>query len=143
MNKILLAVVVVAVGVAAGWYYVKGTNGSNQFEGPVQIAPVPSVTAGQQDAVVGSDSVSYSDTGFIPKTISVKKGTTVTFRNNSSSKMWVASGVHPTHQLLPGFDELTSVQNGGSYDYTFVKVGTWQYHNHLNPTDVANVVVTE
>jgi hypothetical protein len=57
--------------------------------------------------------------------------------------MWVASAVHPTHLLLPGFDELKSTGKGGTYEYTFVKVGTWQYHNHVNPSDTGSVVVTE
>ena len=139
MNKILLAVVVVAVGVAAGWYYFKGTAGVS----PSSVIPVPTVAETTPVVTaVGSTTVSYTDTGFNPKTITVKKDTTVTFKNNSSSKMWVASDAHPTHQLLPGFDELTGVVKSGTYTYTFVKVGTWQYHNHLNPTDVGIVVVT-
>jgi hypothetical protein len=31
----------------------------------------------------------------------------------------------------------------GAYEYTFVKVGTWHYHNHVNPADAGAVVVTE
>jgi hypothetical protein len=57
--------------------------------------------------------------------------------------MWVASAVHPTHQLLPGFDQLASVAKGGTYEYSFAKVGTWKYHNHMKPTDFGGVVVTE
>lgn len=154
MNKWLLAVVVIAVGVGVGWYYVKGTGSTNTSSGTPkvnQVSPTASGTSGIQDstsasggtAIEGSAVVTYTDTGFSPKSVTVKKGTTVTFQNEGIGKMWVASGVHPTHQLLPGFDELTSVQNGGSYDYTFVKVGTWQYHNHVKPSDLGIVVVTE
>ena len=57
--------------------------------------------------------------------------------------MWVASAVHPTHQLLPGFDRAQKRVSGGTYDYAFVKVGTWKYHNHVNPSDTGAVVVTE
>ena len=49
--------------------------------------------------------VTYTDTGFAPLSVTIKKGTTVTFVNESSRGMWVASAVHPTHQLLPGFDQ--------------------------------------
>ena len=153
MNKILLAAVVVAVGVGVGWYYFKGTGISSVSK---SLSPTNQVTPGVGGAIDqsptsasgvtaidGNATVSYTDSGFAPKTLTVKKGTPVTFRNDSSSKMWVASGVHPTHQLLPGFDELTSVVKSGTYTYTFVKVGTWQYHNHLNPTDLGVVMVTE
>ncbi len=47
--------------------------------------------------------------------------------------MWVASAMHPTHQLLPGFDELTAVPKGTSYEYTFTKDGAWKFHDHINP----------
>ena len=142
MNKALLAIVIIAVGIGAGWYYFKGTTILSKPKPTTQEAQItPTIT--ESVTPDGAAVVSYTDSGFSPKTITVKKGTAVTFKNDSTSKMWVASGVHPTHQLLPGFDELTSVVNGGSYEYTFVKVGTWQYHNHLKPTDVAVVVVVE
>jgi len=87
--------------------------------------------------------VEYTDSGFTPVSISVEKGTTVTFVNRSSGGMWVASDVHPTHQILPSFDQLRSVLNGGTYEYTFEEVGTWKYHNHVAPSDRGAVVVTE
>jgi plastocyanin len=87
--------------------------------------------------------VRYTDQGFQPFTVTVKIGTQVTFVNESASGMWVASAVHPTHQLLPGFDQLKSVSRGGSYTYTFEKVGTWQYHNHVTPERTGVIVVTQ
>lgn len=93
-------------------------------------------------SAVATSSVQYGDSGFTPNTVSVKAGTTVRFSNQSSRGMWVASAVHPTHQLLPGFDQLQSVGKGGTYEYTFAKVGTWKYHNHVNATDTGTVVVT-
>lgn len=150
MNKLIWAFVIVAVGVGVGWYYFKGSGASLSQSARVKSQTQNSSGSADQstnaaggNSAIAANTVSYTDSGFSPKTLTVKKGTAVAFRNDSSKKMWVASGVHPTHKLLPGFDELTSVVNGGVYTYTFVKVGTWQYHNHLNPTDVAVVVVTE
>ncbi len=151
MNKALVAVVVIAVGVGAGWYYVKGTNTARKPSVPsAQTMPTAQGTPDQAGTTAsgnmvaeGTVVVSYTDTGFRPERVTVKKGTAVTFRNDSATNMWVASGVHPTHKLLPGFDELQSVAKGGTYAYTFVKVGTWQYHNHIKPTDVAYIVVVE
>lgn len=84
--------------------------------------------------------VEFSGTGFLPATVTVKKGTTVKFVNKSSTTMWVASAVHPTHQLLPGFDQLAT---GDSYSYTFTKIGSWAYHNHRPLVSGGTVVVTE
>ncbi len=152
MNKLLIGIVVIIIGGAVGWYYFKGTGPKPNFTGTSAVAestPTPGtgsqgdMTASGSTALQGNTVVTYTDAGFSPKSVAVKRGTTVTFKNESSGNMWVASGVHPTHRLLPGFDELTGVTKGGTYDYAFVKVGTWQYHNHLKPTDLAIVVVTE
>lgn len=89
------------------------------------------------------NTVTYTNNGFVPSRITVKKGTTVSFVNDSAKNMWVASDVHPTHQLLPGFDQLKSVARGGKYDYTFAKIGTWKYHNHQFPADGGYVVVSQ
>ena len=98
--------------------------------------------------MVGSETkidlaVSYGDDGFSPRTLTVLRGSTVRFTNISTRGMWVASGMHPTHQLLPGFDQLSAAAKNGTYSYAFDNVGTWQYHNHVNPTDVATIIVTE
>jgi len=160
MNKMLIGVVVIVLGGAVGWYMFRGNAGlklPGMQIGNQRIMPVPTgssasaVSITDESTVVGSQKggisnevlVTYSDRGYSPKEITVKKGTKVTFKNESSSGMWTASGVHPTHQLLSGFDALKSVTNGGVYEYTFIKVGKWQYHNHINPTDGGMVIVVE
>jgi plastocyanin len=100
--------------------------------------PTPTVVLSQKKA-----GVSYTDNGFTPGVITVKAGTAVVFTNNSKITMWVASAVHPTHQELPGFDELKSVNNGGTYEYVFTKTGTWKYHNHMLPDDTGVVIVVQ
>lgn len=86
--------------------------------------------------------VSYAGTGFTPASITVKIGTTVNFENESMVAMWPASNPHPTHTDLPGFDAGKPVEAGGTYSYTFQKVGTWKYHNHLRREEGGSVTVT-
>ncbi len=161
MNRnILIGIIVLLVGVAVGWFVLQGGQQPQEQGTPtppsqqmlatpgvtemvvVETSPGPAMEKGGVPAVATS-TVAYTDSGFTPNTITVKQGTTVRFTNQSSRGMWVASAVHPTHQLLPGFDQLASVAKGGTYDYTFAKVGTWKYHNHVNATDTATVVVTQ
>lgn len=163
-NKIIVGLVVLLVGVGAGWYFLRGNtsySGITKTEESSLIATTPSleptVTLGSEDSATGGvtekggvsgsaltkTSVSYRASGFTPNIVTVKKGTPVVWTNQSQSGMWVASAMHPTHQLLPGFDQLKSVANGGTYDYTFMKVGTWKYHNHVQASDFGTVVVTE
>ncbi len=148
--KLLLGIVVIAGGLGLGWYVMQGkptappTQPASASTQEVTAAPSPEDTStASSGAIIAKVTVNYTDSGYTPNTITLKKGVTVRFVNQSTSTMWVASDVHPTHQLLPGFDELASVTNGGAYEYTFVKVGTWTYHNHMNPTDKGTVVVTE
>ncbi len=107
---------------------------NNPKEEPV--APVVSTTIittqnANPDKTVAT--VFYTNKGFSPNTLEVSAGTKVTFINQSDKLMWVASSAHPTHQDLLGFDALRGVRAGSSYEYTFTKVGTWKYHDHLKP----------
>lgn len=142
-SKLLLGLVVIVAGVGIGWYIIKGSS-SPSTSTPTPTPEIATETvAPSPEATAVKVTVTYGDNGFAPNTITVKKDTTVHFVNNASVAMWVASAVHPTHQLLPGFDELASVDKGGSYDYTFTKVGTWKYHNHIQASDTGTVIVTE
>ncbi len=88
--------------------------------------------------------VDYTLAGFTPKSVTVKKGTTVRFINKTTESTDVASNPHPIHTDYPGFDQYKSASAGkAEYDFTLDKVGTWGYHNHLKPTDLGTVVVTE
>ncbi|MCH7951221.1 cupredoxin domain-containing protein [Patescibacteria group bacterium] len=87
------------------------------------------------------NTVVYTDAGFSPSAITVQAGTAVTFVNESSGVMWVASAVHPTHQNLRGFDQLKSTGHGTSYSYTFTQAGEWKYHDHRSPGETGTVVV--
>lgn len=101
----------------------------------------PTAIATTSGEVMAKITVDYTDKGFLPKTITIKVGEKVTWTNKSANPMWVASAVHPTHNVLPGFDELTSVVKGETYSYTFAKAGNWRYHNHVGPSDTGVVVV--
>ena len=149
MNKFFVGFLVVVAGGVFGWFYLKG--GVPSGVGPavtptiqIENSEAPQIDTMERDVpVVATTNVAYSDGGFSPAKVTIKIGTSVTFSNQSGGKMWVASDVHPTHQLLPGFDQLGGEAKGATYEYVFTKVGTWTYHNHVNPTHVATVVVTE
>jgi plastocyanin len=87
--------------------------------------------------------VNYSATGFSPKDISVKAGQTVRFVNTTASGMSVASDDHPAHTIYPEFDQWKDAKYKGqkTYEFTFTKVGTWAYHNHMKETDGGTVNV--
>lgn len=87
--------------------------------------------------------VVYTNSGFNPKEISIKKGQKVKFTNLSDKRMWVASDDHPAHTIYPEFDQKSNVMRNGTYEFTFEKVGKWGYHNHSSAFDTGQITVTE
>jgi|GEM_PF-979141 len=105
----------------------------------------------EAEGVPDTGIVNYSDAGFSPKTISIEQGGTVTFVNNSSRNMWVASNVHPTHNEYPdesdddclgsSFDACTGIPVGENWSFTFESIGEWGYHDHLSVSRTGTVIV--
>lgn len=94
-----------------------------------------------QSATQATTSVTITDSGFSPASITIHAGDTVTWTNTSSVPSWPASDPHPSHTDLPGFDALRGLGNRESYQYTFTKVGTWGYHDHLVSFHRGTVIV--
>lgn len=159
MNKIIIAVVIVAIVVLGGYFLFRGAyQAAPSIEQPV---PQPSILepsggvatsqalVGQTPAAKEEKVVTYTDSGYSPVALMVKKGETVTFKNQSSRTMWTASGKHPTHLLYPTtggcigstFDACKGIQPGDSWSFKFDIPGSWKYHNHLNPGDTGAVIV--
>ena len=114
---------------------------SNNLVGTPTYNQTPSNSMVPIDATATSSVVSLTNSGFSPSTITISNGDSVTFVNNSSNMMWVASNPHPTHTDLPGFDEKQSIAQGQSWTYTFSVAGTHGYHNHINPSNKGVVIV--
>jgi len=107
----------------------------------------PTTTSSQtQESSPAQESVTITatDKGFEPSTVTVKSGGTVTWKNNSSSKIQVGSAVHPTHELnreITNSEFVLEVAPGESKVVTVTKTGSWGYHNHLDPSATGKVVV--
>lgn len=148
MNKkttyTIIGIIIALVIIFFAWKLIRKTPSTDSSAASVALSEVnqnPTVAGTSTDATPKSISVSLTDSGYVPKSISINAGDTVTFTNNSSGKMWTASGPHPQHTDYPGFDEKSAANNGESYSFTFTKVGRWSYHNHLNPSQFGTVIV--
>lgn len=101
--------------------------------------------------------VTLTDTGFTPASVTVARGETVRFINDSSRGMWVGSDEHPTHTEYDGtstrehctnsmntassFDQCASVAKGDFWDFAFNKSGTFDFHNHVGASNTGTIVV--
>lgn len=107
-----------------------GTSSSQQQSaGSLEIVTIEEMT------------VSITDTGFEPSKVTIPVGTTVVFVNNGQALHWPASDVHPTHEILPGFDAKRGLATGETYSYTFQTKGSWSMHDHLNPRATGIITV--
>jgi len=158
-KKILLAVVVLVV-VVVGWMFLRNKS-DIALETPTPMAsPTPDSTNSPQatplaSPVASKNIITYTDSGYAPNLITIKKGETVTWKNESSNPMWTASAIHPLHRAYPGsdiancgtpagsnqFDACSGTASGQSWSFTFNNIGTWGYHNHLNSSKFGKVIV--
>jgi len=156
MNGKTLGSIAVLIVIIGGWYLLRPAPASAPTaattEAPAATAPTVTTTAVPATGVT----VTYTDQGFSPKSVTVPLGTTVTFVNQSTGGMWVGSAKHPSHTVYSGtdlsahcpdtsgtaFDECAAATPGSSYSFTFGKVGTWGYHNHVKSSDFGGVTVT-
>jgi plastocyanin len=130
LTSLGLGIIIIASGYLAGVYL-------NRGDGGIDITKLP------KDKAVQSASVEITKKGFKPETLTVKRGTVVTFTNLDKKSHRPASDPHPAHNTLPGFDSQTKMQKGQSYSFFFDRVGKWTYHDHLNPLKFKGTIVVE
>ena len=141
-------IIVVLIIVAGGWYLLRTPS------------PAPEEAVGEDiTATLPAENITvrYTDDGFSPKDITVDIGRSVTWVNESSKEMWIASAMHPTHSVYGGttlsehcaadatgsFDACRGLKAGESYTFTFDKAGEWKYHDHIDASKFGSVTVVE
>ena len=163
--RTFLIIVAVAVLLIIG-YFAYSSGGEDVAPAEIETATTtetgvltPGNLAPSADGNTGGTAVtiSYDGNAFSPANVSVPVGTTVTWTNTSSGRMWIGSDDHPTHTHYDGTSTAQHCANGAPtsasvfdqcsagarYSFTFTKAGTWAYHNHANARAGGTVVVTE
>ncbi|MBI4044250.1 MAG: hypothetical protein HY392_00910 [Candidatus Diapherotrites archaeon] len=169
MNKYLLALGLIAVILVAGCAQNPtgpaqtgdntpnpGGNESNpepQGSNPDTEEPSPQ----GEELEVGNFAVEITEAGYVPQELTIKKGSTVTWTNKTSTQNWPATAQHPTHEKYPGssitkcgtaeaediFDACKGLAQGESFSFTFNEVGEWAYHEHLSVKMFGKIIVVE
>ncbi|MDP2633056.1 MAG: cupredoxin domain-containing protein [Candidatus Curtissbacteria bacterium] len=103
-------------------------------------------TTGQAQTGTSQDAqtVTITDSGMSPSTVTVKSGGKITWTNNTSKNVKVASDQHPTHtqnQEVSNGQFVLELAPGESATVTLTKTGTWGVHDHLNPSAKMKVIV--
>ncbi len=93
--------------------------------------------------------IEITSLGFSPNSIEINAGDTISFANKDANPHWPASAMHPTHAAYPEpggcigskFDACKALSQGETFEFTFNQKGTWEYHDHLNPTLSGTIIV--
>ena len=153
MNKVLLSAAAITIIILASYFL---------FKVPTQTLPSPTPTPTIEASPSPSPTpqtvthpVTYTNSGYSPKSIIIKVGDTVSWLNNSTRNVWTASAMHPSHTNYSGtslqqhcpdipntsFDQCRGGAPGTLWSFTFTKPETWNYHDHLRPSDFGTVIV--
>jgi len=164
MNKTIITIIIIAVVLVGGYFLLRNTYQTAPTDSqpssqqlitelpasePSTQQPPSQLPLVSQAPAVKENLVTYTNSGYSPNALTVKKGETVTFKNQSSRSMWTASAVHPTHHAYPTsggclgstFDACAGIQPGNSWSFKFDISGNWKYHNHLSPNDTGTIIV--
>jgi plastocyanin len=160
-NKIIIGIGIIAVVLLGGYFFFLKSASQPVTQPPASNETIQEQSPQEQpvssEPVAGEHIVTYTDSGYLPSTLTIKKGETITFINKSSHPMWPASAYHPTHRVYSGtsleehcpdkqgiaFDACEGIPAGGFWSFTFDQRGTWKYHDHLNPSNTGTIVVVE
>jgi plastocyanin len=94
-------------------------------------------------APISSAKVIVSDSGFMPQTIHVKAGTSVSWTNQDARPHELAADPYPKNDSIPDFNNQLILQNDDTYSFIFSKAGTYHYHDQLNPFKFTGTVVVK
>lgn len=143
MSKSITAfLVVVALLVTGAWYFYTNKTSYIPEETKTTQTEVSTSTTPSVAEEIGK-TVEIQSNRFAPNLVQIKKGERVTWVNKDTRSHQVSSNPHPIHNGLPGFDSLKGIKEGGTYSFTFDKVGSWGYHDHLSPAIEGKIIVTE
>lgn len=108
------------------------TPSSPVIPAPVVTTPIPKPVPA---SIPSTASIIISNFAFSPSSITVKKGTTITWTNQDPMPHTVTGD--------NGGPSSQDISQGGRYSYTFNSVGTFVYHCAIHPSMHGAVTVTQ
>ncbi len=116
---------------------ISGTPFLHTGTSPIQNVPQP--RGHSVEIVLGS---SNPDNGefFVPESITVTKGTTVTWSNNDATLHTVTSGTTEAGNAGTDFDSVY-MASGKTFEHTFSNAGTFNYYCTLHPFMKGQIIV--
>lgn len=131
-RNLIFGAIVAFVIILIGFFVVRSGKTSNE------ATTKSNTTSSSQTPAAAT--ITYSESGFSPATVSVKSGDTVAITNSGKGQLQFESDPHPVHTDNPELN-VGAVASGQTKTFTVTKTGTWGYHNHLSPSDKGSITV--
>lgn len=131
---LLLAVVVIALNAPN-----RQTADKEVTTETIQQTPTTETEETSDEQKVAA-TITYTDDGFEPASITVKAGDSVRIENKSSLSLSFNSDDHPAH-TDQGELNVNDVPRDGSRVFTVNEKGTWGFHNHNNAVHSGKIIV--
>jgi len=112
-----------------------GCSASRPTAGTSTNMPMASMSVTAPAAPVNGDQVNIDNFAFVPATLTVRAGSTVTWTNHDEEPHTVAASDGSFHS--PGMG------TGGTFSHTFATAGTFDYVCSIHPMMHGTVVVTQ
>jgi plastocyanin len=146
---VLIIIIVTLIGISEKKAAVDTDTASTTATSTITSTGTPGASvSSSKPGVTGTTSpdasvtiVTYTASGFSPKTVQVTVGHTVRFVNMSNRSLWVMSNTEPAAGYYHEFDQGTTVGRGGVYNFTFNKTGAFTYRNYDYPKDQGVIAV--
>ena len=86
----------------------------------------------------GTNEVWMQNSKFVPSSLTITKGTKITWTNKDSYDHTVTSGTpgHPS-----GLFDSGNIASGGIFNYTFDSTGTFQYYCRVHPDIMQGTII--
>ena len=112
-----------------------GCSASRPTAGTSTSMPMASMSVTAPAAPVNGDQVNIDNFAFVPATLTVRAGSTVTWTNHDEEPHTVVASDGSFHS--PGLG------TGGTFSHTFATAGTFDYVCSIHPMMHGTVVVTQ
>ena len=124
-----------SVAALAASVVLAGCSASRPTAGTSTNMPMASMSATAPAAPVNGDQVNIDNFAFVPATLTVRAGSTVTWTNHDEEPHTVVASDGSFHS--PGMG------TGGTFSHTFATAGTFDYVCSIHPMMHGTVVVTQ
>ena len=135
MTKFSAAVIAIFLVFIAGAYFVKHKYGFDQVADDsvslsgISRSAIPTTVA----------AITYSNDGFNPATLTIKKGQSVIFNNISTDSLRPIS--EPINGVESEVKIPSSLRPGETYKCTLNQTGTWIYYDESDPSKKGEIIV--